>query len=108
MPRRRTPKPPTARCEQCKAHLRFFKSARSGLFTPFNYYAVDGRTHVGGRAYPIDNNQYWPLEELILELMARFGHSHDEAADLAYTRPWFVVHSCLPTEHPSPSPEPHL
>lgn len=95
---RRKKRGPVPRCEDCRAPLRFFKSATSELYTPFNWHSVDGHSHVGGRAYPIDNGLYWPLEALVDELMARLRLSREEALELAYDKPWYVVHTCIPTD----------
>ena len=93
------------RCNDCNAVVVWFDSpfARQGR-RPFDPKPVDGRTHHGAPAYPVENgSRAWRFPELVDDLQARRQTSRDDAEDEVYDMPWHTLHDCprTPTDQES-------
>jgi hypothetical protein len=88
------------RCRDCGLPIVFFRS-QSRNWRTYQPRPVNGRTHVGPPAYPIDNGRAWHVDDLVEELMIRLQYSREEATNAAYAVPWHIPHTCrtTTTEH---------
>ncbi len=91
------------KCQWCKATVVFLRSPFTGGWRKFDARPVDGRTHTGRAAYPVENERAWKLPLLIEDLRVRRECGRDQAEDEAYDMPWHVTHDC--PENPFTSPE---
>lgn len=83
------------RCGECKQPIAWFRMR--GGWRKFEPRPVDGRTHVGGRAHPVEGKFAWPtLRELTEDLMVRRRISSHQAQEEAYDMAWYVEHTCTP------------
>lgn len=73
----------------------FFRDP-SGNWRTYQPRPVQGRTHIGPIAYPVDNGRAWRLDELVEELMIRLGYDREDATNAAYAVPWHMPHFCRP------------
>lgn len=93
MARRRRPKGPP-RCLDCGRPFKWIKSPHG--WRRFEPRPVDGRTHVGAAAVPVEGGTYaWPsFRELVEDLMVRRQQGTAAAQAEAYDMPWYVPHTC--------------
>ncbi|MCW2757011.1 MAG: hypothetical protein JWO46_757 [Nocardioidaceae bacterium] len=84
-----------ARCSTCRAPVAWFLSV-SGRWRTFDPKPVNGRTHVGATAFPVEGRHYWRTRELVEDLMVRRHISEPAAQDEVYDLPWHVAHTCPP------------
>lgn len=100
--RRRGP----ARCSDCRRPIVWLRLR--GSWRTFEPGPVDGRTHVGPRAHPVEGRHAWPsLREATEDLMVRRRMSSADAEAEAYDLPWYVAHTCPPkTERDEARPIP--
>jgi hypothetical protein len=71
----------------------FFRD-QVGNWRPYQPRPVNGETHIGPIAFPVDNGRAWYLEQLVEELMIRLAYGRDEATAAAYAVPWHIPHNC--------------
>lgn len=91
-----------ARCQWCKAPIAWFTSPFGGRLAKFDAKPVDGRTHAGAPAYPVENGRRaWRLPPLVEELQVRRETSREAAQDEAYDMPWHTLHDCPNNPHRS-------
>lgn len=93
MARRRQAKGPP-RCHDCGRPFKWIKGPKG--WRRFAPRPVDGRTHIGARAVPVEGGTYaWPsFREVVEDLMVRRQVGIGEAQAEAYDMPWYVEHSC--------------
>ncbi|MDN4174709.1 hypothetical protein QWY28_17240 [Nocardioides sp. SOB77] len=91
-PKRRRSRYPL--CNQCRHPIVWF--SLHGSWRSFDPKPVDGRRHVGGAAYPVEQRRAWRTRDLVVELMGRRSVSEPEAQDEVYDLPWHVLHACPP------------
>lgn len=84
------------RCRDCGARVEFFRTT-TGVWRTFHVEPVDGRTHTGAPACPVESGRAWAFAELVEELMGRYGCSREEAEAEVYDMPWYVRHDCRTT-----------
>ncbi len=100
--RRRHTGPP--RCHTCREPV--ISLLLRGKFRTFNPRPVDGRTHVGAHAHPVEGKYAWSsLRELVEDLMVRREVGRDDAEREAYDMPWFARHTCHPRTTAEPTSE---
>ncbi|MFC6344948.1 hypothetical protein ACFP8W_23400, partial [Nocardioides hankookensis] len=86
------------RCGTCQAPI-VWLLLRGTSWRTFEPRPVDGRTHVGGRAHPVEGKYAWPsLRECTEDLMVRREITSTEAQAEAYDMPWYVQHDCPTTD----------
>lgn len=82
------------RCNACRFPIVWF--SWRGSWRRYEPGQVDGRTHQGPPAHPVEGRRAWPLRELVEDLMVRRQISSAEAEDEVYAMPWHVPHVCPP------------
>lgn len=82
------------RCRFCGAPIEFYASPFTGKARKFDARPVDGRTHQGPPAYPVEGRRAWKPTELIGELRVRRETTVEEAEHEVYDMPWHVPHDC--------------
>jgi hypothetical protein len=93
-PRRRRHRRPTRpTCKDCNAEVRFFRD-ENNRWRMVNAKPVDGRTHQGPPAYPVEGRRAWKLPALVEDLQVRRETTVEEAEHEAYDMPWHVPHDC--------------
>ncbi|GAB3988787.1 hypothetical protein [Nocardioides marmoraquaticus] len=93
------------RCDDCHRPVDMLSDPHAPHRTrPFEQRQVDGRTHIGVAAYPVEGRRAWLLRDLVEDLMIRRRCSRQEAEQEAYAMPWQPVHQCrhLPEGDPAP------
>ena len=88
------------RCPNCPATVVWLTSPFTGRDRMFNARPVDGRTHVGPPAYPVEGQHARRPRDLVEDLQVRRQVSVAEAQQEAYDMPWYVLHAC--PNRPSP------
>lgn len=89
------------RCNQCRLPICWL--SWRGHWRPYEPHHVDGRTHRGAPAHPVEAKKAWSFRELVEDLMVRREIGRDEAEDEAYAMPWFIPHVCPPHTKKEPS-----
>lgn len=94
--RRRHGRPTCGNCGRPVVWLRRAMAAPgSSAWRTFDPKPVDGRTHHGPPACPVENGRLaWRFRELVEELMVRRECSQADAEDEARDMPWYVPHRC--------------
>lgn len=72
----------------------FLRSPFTGGWRMFDARPVDGRTHTGAPAFPVENERAWKFPLLVDDLRARRGASLEDAEQEVYDMPWHIPHDC--------------
>jgi hypothetical protein len=87
------------RCRDCRAPIAWYLSPFTGKVRKFDARPVDGRTHTGAPAYPVEGRRAWKFTVLVDDLQVRRECSRDDAEAEAYDMPWHVAHDCPNNPH---------
>lgn len=83
------------RCNDCQAPVVWLMSPHGGGYNRrFDAKPVDGRTHTGAAAYPVEGRRAWKLADLVEDLQARRETTREAAETEAYDMPWHTPHDC--------------
>lgn len=83
------------RCNDCQTPVVWFRTW-TGSWRLFDAKPVDGRTHTGAPAYPVEGRRAWKIRDLVEDLQARREASTEAAETEAYDMPWHIPHECPP------------
>lgn len=81
-------------CRWCQRPVEFFFSPFTGKARKFDARPVDGRTHQGPTAFPVEGRRAWRFADLAADLQVRRETSLAAAEAEVYDMPWHVPHDC--------------